>query len=209
MIATITRLVRSTRPMPPTMAPDWFEPAPELGEWASATFVDPAGPLHNPRHLHLLDAEIGWLWTTAEAANKDRRIAGECRLIGPAQRKWSSAMARFQLERMFGLIPDFVITIDADIATLADDWTFCALIEHELCHAAQDVDAFGDPRFTREGQPLFRLVAHDVEEFVEVVQRYGARATGVSAMVEAANRGPSIGAAAMDMACGTCARRVA
>lgn len=68
-------------------------------------------------------------------------------------------------------------------------------------------DEFGEPRFTRDGNPIWRVIAHDVEEFVDVVARYGADATDTRALVSAANAGPSVGAAAMQMACGTCGGR--
>lgn len=199
----------TTRPAPPRdMEPDTFAPDQHgLGEWVRETFILDDGPLHNPRHAHLEDAAIGWLWTTAENRNRDRMVAGECKLIGPPQKRWGRAMADFQLRQWFGYVPDFLITIDATIAAQADDWSFCALIEHELCHAAQDVDMFGEPRFNREGQPIFRLVGHDVEQFNDVVERYGAVAADVAEMVRLANKGPTIGAAQMRFACGTCIDR--
>lgn len=183
----------------------WFTPDQNgLGAWARRTFIDEGGALTNERHAHLRSAEIGWLWTTAAARDRNRTIAGECRLISTPQSKWSSAMAAFQLEQWFGFLPDFLITLDVSITTDCDDWAFCALIEHELCHAAQDIDIYEMPKFTKEGLPVFRIIAHDVEEFTDVVARYGADATGVRDMVTAANKGPSIGAAQMSMACGTC-----
>tara|TARA_R110000868_G_scaffold118062_14_gene313370 strand:+ start:1336 stop:1971 length:636 start_codon:yes stop_codon:yes gene_type:complete len=210
-MADIHTLVRAHRPQPTIDEHHFDQFAPDqdgLGEWAREMFIDEDGPLFNQRHMHLAEAAIGWLWTSAENANRDKLVAGECRLIGPAQRKWTSGMARFQLAQWFGYVPDFLITISADYARVCDDWAFCALIEHELCHAAQDVDVFGMPRFNKEGQPMFRLVGHDVEQFVDVVARYGAGAADVEELVRVANKGPSIGEAQMRLACGTC-RRVA
>jgi hypothetical protein len=40
-----------------------FAPAPELVEWATATFINDDGKLHKPDHLHLQSASIGMLWT--------------------------------------------------------------------------------------------------------------------------------------------------
>jgi hypothetical protein len=50
---------------------------------------------------------------------------------------------------------------------------------------------------------------HDVEEFVGVVARYGAEATGVAAIVDAAKAGPTIGRASIAGVCGTCSLKVA
>lgn len=209
----IASIVRRTRPAPPPellddMGPLSFHPDQDgLGAWARETFIEEDGPLYNERHRHLEDAAIGWLWTNGEQANKDRTVAGECRMIGPAQRKWSSQMAHYQLMQWFGYVPNFLITLSAPYTASADDWSFCALVEHELCHAAQDVDPFGEPRFDRQGNPIFRLVAHDVEQFTDVVARYGAGAADVAEMVRAANKGATIGEARIALACGNCARK--
>lgn len=207
------RLVQSSRPAPPARIldlPDWFEPDQAgLGDWVRRTFIDEDGPLHNPRHAHLADAQIGWLWATGECKSKDREVAGQCQLVAPAQAKWPSQRQHFQLQQWFGTVPDFIITIAAHHAVHMDDWTFCALIEHELCHAAQDVDPFGEPRFTKEGLPIFRLIGHDVEQFHDVVERYGARAAGVDTMVALANAGPIFGEARMALACANCGGKIA
>lgn len=203
----LARLIHDTRPQPPADlgAIDDFAPDTHgLGAWARRTFIGAGGALENARHEPLQDATIGWLWTTFDAQDRNRRILGECKLIRPPQKRWGSAMGAHQLREWFGEDLDFLITIDANAAAEMDDWSFCALIEHELCHAAQDVDDEGEPRFTRDGEPIFRIIGHDVEEFVDVVARYGADATGTRAMVKAANAGPSIGAAAIAAACGTC-----
>lgn len=208
--ADVTRLIRDTRPHPPVGRElseyhAWFEPDQEgLGAWARRTFIDEGGALVNERHAHLRNASIGWVWTDATNRDRNRTAAATCQLIGPLQAKWPRERSDFQLRGWFGEVPDFLITVSAPIAADMDDWAFCALIEHELCHAAQDEDEFGSPRFTRDGDPIFRLIGHDVEEFVEVVARYGADATGMRALVSAANAGPTVGAARMAMACGTC-----
>jgi hypothetical protein len=207
----IAKTVRNTRPGPPLELAlvDDFAAAPILGEWVRRTFIDPDGPLYNPRHEHLAEAKIGWLWTTAENRNRDRAVAGECRLVPPMQRKWASALQHWLWRYLFDEVPDFVITIDAGYAQVCDDWSFCALIEHELCHAGQAVDGDGAPRFTAEGGPMFALLGHDVEQFHDVVARYGARAAGVEVMARLANAGPTVGEAQIAAACGTCGRQTA
>jgi hypothetical protein len=185
-----------------------FVPAPEVEEWVRRTFIDEAGPLHNPAHEHLQQAELGFLWTDIGNSRGGRNIIGQCEIMPPmAMGKWQRARAEYQIEQWFGHVPDFVITLLAPWCDHADDAAFCAVVEHELYHAAQDRDEYGQPKFGRDGSPKFAIRGHDVEEFVGVVERYGAVATGVSEMVRVANMGPSIGAAAVDMACGTCERR--
>lgn len=180
-----------------------------LGAWARRYFIEPGTPLHNPDHAHLEQAHIGWLWTNGVAENRGRRIAGECRMPRPAGSRWSQMMAEMQLVDWFGDVPDFVITIDAELARTASDAAFCALIEHELYHAAQALGIFGEPRFTREGRPVFTMRGHDVEQFVGVVARYGMQASGVAEMVAAALTGPGVQDGAVELACGTCIGRKA
>ena len=54
-----------TRPPLPAVV-DEFVPAPEVWEWALATFVAREGALHNPEHAHLEFAHVGVLWTSIE-----------------------------------------------------------------------------------------------------------------------------------------------
>lgn len=68
---------------------------------------------------------------------------------------------------------------------------------------------FGQPKFRRSGLPAFAIKGHDVEQFVGVVRRYGADATGVREMVDAAKAAPEIANVSIAQACGTCRLRVA
>lgn len=203
------------RPYPPASlldsAPETFIPAPELREWAQATFIDADAPLANPAHEHLIEAHIGFLWTDIPNARQGRAIVGmaETGLPMGAMGRWAKARAVRQVTEWFGEVPDFIITIKAAHASDCDDASFCALIEHELYHCGQERDAFGFPKFSKDGRPKFGIRGHDVEEFVGVVARYGIAATGVGDMVRAANKGPEIAAASVAGACGTCLARTA
>jgi ribosomal protein S27AE len=189
-----------------------FIPAPDVAVWAEATFFDETSRIHNPDHEHLADAHIGFLWTIVENTRKGRRVAGQCEEGKPqgAMGKWSRARAEQQVIEWFGSTPDFIITLDAEYCAQCGDAEFMALVEHELYHAAQDVDAFGQPKFSKStGRPVFTIRGHDVEQFIGVVRRYGADASGVRELVNAANRPPEIARAHIDHACGTCNLRVA
>lgn len=200
------------RPMPPvelfepTGAPS-FVPAPDLAEWATATFIAEGAPLQNVDHAHLVDAEIGFLWTSVMATRHMNAIVGQAEMLRFQGSKWSKARQEQQMTEWFGDLPDFVITIDARYAAQCDDVTFCSLIEHELYHCGQEIDQYGAPKFSRStGLPVYAIRGHDVEEFVGVVRRYGvgAAAGQTLALVEAAQRGPEIGKAKVTGACGTC-----
>lgn len=198
------------RPMPPAEAlepvPDLFVPAEDLREWIVETFLDSDSPMFNPDHTHLDQAEIGVLWTNCANSRNMRVVIGQAELMPPiAMGKWQRARAIAQIEEWFGALPDFLITFHAAAAASMDDTSFCALVEHELYHCAQERDQYGAPKFTRDGAPKFAIRGHDVEEFVGVVARYGADAQ-VREMIDAAAMGPAVALADIAGACGTCLR---
>lgn len=204
------------RPYPPEWltrrSAEAFVPAPELETWAMSTFVAEDGALVNPDHEHLRHASIAFLWTDVPCERGMLPIAGEAWVPVVQGNKWQRKRWEQQLAGWFGPRNlDFLITIDAVYGSDASDASFCALIEHELYHCAQEVDLFGAPKFTKEGMPKLGIRKHDVEEFVGVVRRYGVgHAAGKTAeLVRAAMKAPEIGAAEVALACGTCGLKVA
>lgn len=188
-----------------------FLPAPEITEWITETFLESGADLENEEHAHLKHAAIGVLWTLVTNARQGRTVIGQAEPGTPrAMGRWAKARAEQQVMEWFGDIPDFIITLDANYCAQASDIEFCALVEHELYHCAQDRDAFGAPKFVKStGRPAFTMRGHDVEEFIGVVRRYGADAAGVRQLVEAAAKPPTIGKVSIAQACGTCLLRVA
>ena len=204
--------LRVIRPRPPAelldIAGAAFAPAAELSTWAFETFIDEGASLENEEHAHLRFADIGFLWTSIGNHRHGRAIVGQCELGSPrAMGRWAKGRLEHQLWEWFGSVPDFVITLFAPYAVTVGDAEFCALVEHELLHAGQERDEFGAPKFRKDGRPAFAMRGHDVEEFVSIVRRYGvgAAAGDTLALVEAARRGPTIAAASVSQACGTCA----
>lgn len=202
------------RPRPPEeilsgLSSKSFLPSPELGEWARATFIESGSPLENTEHAHLQQAEVEFAWTNEPNSRHGRVILAQCELMPPmAMGKWARSRATQQMSDWFGQMPDFLITISAEVGEIMDDVSFCALVEHELYHAAQDTDEFGMPKFSKKtGRPVFAIRGHDVEEFVGVVDRYGMAGEKMRELVEAANRGPSIEASTITAACGNCAKK--
>ena len=115
------------------------------------------------------------------------------------------------MREWFGRVPTYLITLAADFCTTCSDTDFCALVEHELYHIAQQKDDFGQPMFTRDGEPKLTIVGHDVEEFVGVARRYGVGdPDGALARLAAAARGtPAVSRAQIAGACGTCLLKAA
>lgn len=211
----------SLRPLPPDelvsmnslSSPDSFEPAAAFLDWVRQSYLEEDGALFWPGHRHLRDASIGILWTTAEATRRGQRVLAQAEIPGQGRKsQWSQARAQQQIRGFFGHIPDFLLTFDAVYAQQADDATFCALVDHELCHCAQAEDEFGQPKFNQAtGKPVWTLKPHDVEEFVSVVARFGVQAAGEAAtdFVIAASQQPQIGPAKLAQGCGICLMRAA
>lgn len=202
------------RPYPPERmlvgVDETFEPAEGVWDWIKETFIIEDAPLANEDHAHLMDADIGVLWTSCDNSRNMRMVIGQAEIMPPmAMGKWQRARAVQQIDEWFDGVPDFLITIAASPAASMDDASFCALVEHELYHCAQSKDQYGMPKFTKDGRPSFAIRGHDVEEFVGVVARYGVSASGVAEMIEAANRRPLIGLADIAGACGTCLKAAA
>lgn len=202
------RRATSFRPRPPK---DWegtFVAAPEIAGWIRQTFIVRGAPLYNPDHAHLEFAKIGVVWTGVENNRQQRRILATCEM--PQQTMagaWKKARAEQQLREWFGELPDFLITLYAPVLSEFDDRSFCAVIEHECYHAAQDIKD-GAPRFHRDGTPFFALKGHDVEEFFGVAARYGLPAD-LKALAQLAQQQPQLPDRLIEGACGTCLARAA
>lgn len=189
---------------------DRFVPSSDLADWLADTFIAEGAELENEDHVHLRFATIGVLWTNAVNARQGRAVIGQAEPGAPrAMGRWAKGRAEQQVIEWFGRVPDFILTFSAQYAVQCSDEEFCALVEHELYHCGQERDAFGAPKFRKSGLPAFTMRGHDVEEFVGVVRRYGADASGVRDLVEAASHEPLIGRASIAQACGTCLPRAA
>jgi len=183
-------------------------PASELGRWARDTILSNDGLLHNPEHVHLIDADIEFMWAASGFEKQGRIVLGQAEQVMFRAGGWQKLRQVQQMEEWFGRVPAFLITVSAAFCRECSDLDFCALIEHELYHIAQDTDQYGAPAFTKEGLPKLKLRGHDVEEFVGVVRRYGA-STDVQRLVDAAKGAPEVGKLNIARACGTCLLRAA
>lgn len=191
-------------------SPSIFLPHLDFPDWMRQMFINEDSSFRNPDHSHLEFADFGVLFTNHVNITKGRRIVGMAEMFNARGNKWVTERQKYQVRQWFGDIPDFIITIDAMFWAESGNPERFALIEHELYHCAQAVDEFGAPRFNQEtGRPVFAIRGHDVEEFVGVVRRYGAEASGVKELIEAANQTPEIMQADIDGLCGTCKKKVA
>lgn len=196
------------RPQPPTelTVPGFgIEPSTELADWALGTFVKEGGPLCNEEHAHLRAADIAFLWTNVEYEQDLMPVAGMAEIVKVNGKPWPRAERVEHLCLLHGNIPQARIWIYAPYAVNCDDNQFCALVEHELYHIAQKTKD-GEPKFDDEGKPELTMRAHDVGEFIGVVERYGLPAVhpNVRRMVEAAKHKPLLAVDSVHTACGTC-----
>jgi putative metallopeptidase len=170
-----------SRPQPPAGLIDTlfgmsFRPAPELRAWVDDNILREGAPLYNEDHLHLRDAQIGFLWASSGFVKRAQRVVGMAEVLNFNCHAWQKARQWQQMREWFGPdaeFLDFVITLDGHHCAQCSDADFCALIEHELYHCGHQKDEFGVPKFTRDGRPVFAMREHDVQEFVGVVRRYG------------------------------------
>lgn len=182
-----------------------MEPCPEVYEWAYSTFLDTGSELYNKAHEHLADAFLGFVWTNVSNQKSGKRVLGTCQVGEPqGGTPWAKARQYEQLTRWFGLIPAFVITLDAVWLSTARPEQICALVEHELHHAFYKVDEFGQPMLDDEDGYRWTIRPHDVEEFVGVVERYGAWNEDLERMKVAMSNEPLFGRVKLDGICGSC-----
>lgn len=199
------------RPVPPKIltasgTPDDFLPG-NLAEFVHSSFLNEESPLFNEEHLHLLSANIGYLWTNVPNIKAGRQILGTAEIIRFQGNKWQRTRQAIQMRDWFGIQQlDFLITLDAMYCEAVGDLEFCALLEHELYHCGQAKDEFGAPKFNREtGLPVFALRGHDIEQFSGIWRRYGVHRENELEFLAAAAEKPLIGQAALNQVCGNCA----
>ena len=201
-------------------APHVYVPSPEWETWMREVFIEEGAPLQNEDHEHLQRARIAVLLTNERYSTKGQLVLGEARLAEPnGSHAWTRGQRRQQLVRWFARgedddFPDFVITLYArwlgSHIELEQPGPIFALVEHELYHCVQETDDYGMPKFGDDGRPKWDIAPHDVEEFVGVARRYGARAPGgdsdskLAELAEVLQSDPEVTAADLDGVCASC-----
>jgi hypothetical protein len=173
------------------------------------TFVHEDGELCNEDHAHLRPANIAAIWTNVEFEDGLMPVAGMAEIVKVNGKPWPRAERTDHLCLLHGNIPQARIWIYAPYTVTLDDAAFCALIEHELYHLAHKKDKNTEPMFDDEGRPVLTTRAHDVSEFLGVIERYGVGAVhpNVRKMVETAKKKPLLTGDSIRAACGTCAAK--
>lgn len=115
-------------------------------ELASDNVLHIAEELINKYHRHLLPAKIGFLFRSEAGSSGGRSQIGNVSCVSPKMQAYVDL--------------DFVIWLSKPDWDRMTDLQHHAIIDHELYHIWD----------TGEG---YKLVSHDIEEFAEVLDRYG------------------------------------
>ena len=143
-------------------------------EKAEAKFVlvpagDPAyvtlGELVAAHHSTIEGAHIALVWAHDVKPDRDGHLV------------WGKTRKVTALERTFHP-HDFIIALTYTVWTTLPDVAKRALLDHELEHCAS--------RETDDGEVVYYVKKHDLEEFVSIVRRYGLWRTEVESFVNAA-----------------------
>jgi hypothetical protein len=128
-------------------------------------------------HDHLRTARIALAWCTSWRPDADGRVTlGMCKKASDLDRE----VAPF----------DFVILLSRAFwkEEAVTDIQRRALLDHELCHAEVKL-VNGEPQEDERGRVVYRTRDHDIEEFSEIVERYGCYKRDLEKFAQALRRG--------------------
>lgn len=136
------------------------------------------------QHLKHGEAAILFMFRMEPKDKNGKTVLGEMALpqfMGPL-----GAIGRWLLAKACGgELPDFLMILDHTFWSNAPMLQRTALVHHELLHADHKRDKDGEPLFTEDGRPRWGIRPHDIEEFNEVVRRYGAWLPDIRSFVTA------------------------
>jgi hypothetical protein len=190
------------------------EPAPEVVAWLRQMFIDEGAPMFNPRHSHLQKVDLVAMWTNVKYIEGGVQVVGQAEIINVNGKPWKRADQIDRLCTLHGNIPQARIWLDAPAWVERGFWRACSVGEHELGHYAHKVSKEGEKLYDEEhdDRPVLCQQAHDVEEHVFIMERYGVNyCAGQSReFVEAALKAPLFAPPSFETrayACG-CGKRV-
>ena len=125
-------------------------------------------------HSHLKDAKIAIAWRFGWSQDADGRLR-----LGQAKK--GSDLDR-ELHHF-----DFVLLFNHEAWNKGGlkQGQKVALVDHELCHCEVSVDTDGEPKVDEEGRTVYRVRKHDIEEFLDVVNRHGCYTNELAKLAQA------------------------
>ena len=157
-----------------------FEIAKEVESYANAVIK-----VFRETFEHLEEGNLGYLLTDEELKTAGKYIAGFA-CIPQVQSKQRNIYT-WAVELAFGFMPDALVVIQEDTWKEYPEESKVALIYHELRHVIHEHSQSGKPKYTTDGQPVYGIVGHDVEEFQDVTEIFGAWDLGLACMKSALN----------------------
>ena len=131
-------------------------------------------------HGELEPARIVLLWRKGWRADVDR-------VLTLARMRKASEVDRVIAAAIGDDAYDFAMMLNEDAWGGLSDTRKRLVIDHELCHAAPDLDRDGDQKVDAKGRLCWRLRKHPIQEFPEIIDRYGIdEALGINAAGQAA-----------------------
>lgn len=129
------------------------------------------------REISQANARVVLAWCLSWKPDVDGRLTlGKCKKASDLDRE---------------LAPyDFVVLLNRDFwqNPRVTETQRRALLDHELCHAAIAYDEKGEPKVDERGRTVYRIRKHDLEEFSELVARYGCWKRDIEAFAQALTR---------------------
>lgn len=142
-------------------------------------------------HLREGDAVFLFLMRAETKVKAGRVVLGEVAL--PRFQGGLAPLGTWLLAKACGgIVPDFIMILDAPWWADATPLQREALVYHELCHCIHARDKEGELKFNDAGLPVWGLIGHDIEEFRAVVKRYGAWAPDIESFIGALREGGAI-----------------
>lgn len=119
--------------------------------------------LINKFHPDLIETNIALAWNYTWKPDIDGHLTlGRCKKAS-------------DLDKVVPSPFDFIITLFHEFwhdSAVTNDQR-CALLDHELCHAAVKLNNDGRVAKDEEDHVVCRIKRHDVEDFIDIIERYG------------------------------------
>ena len=115
-------------------------------------------------HEDLVDVGIAYLMRSPTAKRNGQEVWG------------AASKANAKQQALAGEDIRFIIELSSEVWDQLSPIQRCALIDHELCHCTQEID--------ENGEVHYRMCPHDLEEFNDIVGRYGRWNDGVQLFAE-------------------------
>lgn len=140
-----------------------YSPIPQMdGDGQPTRWYREMAALIASHHPDLVEIKIGLQWYKGWKPDADGKLClGTASLSSAREQQWHGFNCFVNLNEDWYHDPQ---TRDLDKI---------AVLDHELCHFAVVKDDNGDTKKDEKGQPVVRIVKHDLEEFEKIVNRYG------------------------------------